>query len=333
MRKVILVSVFSTIMCCVSFGATLQRTILSHQGTLTQYDANHWQQAIEDAVDGDTVYFSSGYFEGDIVITKRITLIGAGVSEQDTFYKDSQKDVYEDTGVYDGSGTSGQSTTVNGNITIEVTGTLSSTMFEGFCFYTLDFLDSRVKRGSITVKGAVWGLSIKRCQIGDYFKSEAKVTNLILEDCYIGNMFCANLDNPDIHNCYFESFHGDGVENLELLNCAGPIIELDNCNLINCIIWGYPWEYTNTYLNCVYERGNSKTTYSNCWIESNPNALTKSQLESKGYLGTDNTVVGPLGGPAPFTLIPSQPYVSSSTLTYNKSTKKLNVNVTVKQGK
>ena len=46
----------------------------------------------------------------------------------------------------------------------------------------------------------------------------------------------------------------------------------------------------------------------------------------------DGTVVGPLGGPAPFTLIPSQPYVSSSSVTYNKTTKKLNINVTVKKG-
>lgn len=334
MKKCCLLAIIIAVVSSASYAATLQRTILSHNGKITQYDANHWQDAINDAVAGDTVYFTPGLFSGDITITKAITLIGAGVADKDAFYKDTYWDIRTDYGIYDGCGTSGESTTVRGNITIAIPGSvvLKSTIVESINFYTLNGLDGRVKDGSIYVSEPVYGLSVKRCQFGSEFRASAQVTNLTLEDCYFGSMHCENLINPDIHNCYFENISSDGVENIELLNCAATI-SMSNCTLINCIIWGYPWEDANTYLNCVYEQGNSSSTYSNCWNAEVPYSLTKAQLLSAGHIGNDDTVVGPLGGSAPFTMIPCQPYVTSSTLNYVKSTKKLNVNVTVKQGK
>ena len=53
---------------------------------------------------------------------------------------------------------------------------------------------------------------------------------------------------------------------------------------------------------------------------------------TNNYYGNDNTVIGPLGGPAPFTFKPSQPYVASSALNYNATTKKLNVTMTINKG-
>lgn len=74
-----------------AFGATVQRTILSHQGVITQYDAIHWSDAITNAVAGDTIYFTAGSFGDDnvnanLVIDKPITLIGAGVAASDAFF-------------------------------------------------------------------------------------------------------------------------------------------------------------------------------------------------------------------------------------------------------
>ena len=87
MKKFIITSILSSLVCVASFGQSLYRTILSHEGTLTHYNVEHWTDAISDAVAGDTVYFTSGYFPGDATITKEITLIGAGVAESDECWK------------------------------------------------------------------------------------------------------------------------------------------------------------------------------------------------------------------------------------------------------
>ena len=78
MKKVILF-VFYILTASAALGQTLQRTLLSHNGNLTQYDANHWQKAFTNAVAGDTIYFTPGLFSGALTIDKPLTLIGAGV--------------------------------------------------------------------------------------------------------------------------------------------------------------------------------------------------------------------------------------------------------------
>ena len=183
---------------------------------------------------------------------------------------------------------------------------------------------------------------MKRCQLGGPYEqgiisAEATLTNLTLESCFIKDVWCANFVNPDIHNCYIGTILGNGVENLEFVNCAGPSDDdILNATFVNCLLLtGDPWKSNiNTYVNCTYETVIDGSTYTNCWnVEGGALTLTKSQLKAANYVDADGKVIGPLGGTAPFTLIPSQPYVSSSTLTYTKSTKKLSVNVTVKQGK
>ena len=307
-----------------AYSATVQRTILSHKGTITQYDANHWQDAISDAVAGDTVYFTSGVFSGDISIDKPITLIGAGIGTlgYGPFWKDSDYAT-----VFDGCATSGNCTEIIGQIVIDISGNivLNSTLLEGFI--TRD-------PGYITIKQPVQKLKIKRCQLGP-FGAEATVTDAILEDCYLGEASFTNFVNPDIHNCFIR-YIDSCPEEIAFWNCSiKDIWDTWNCSFINCILHfaGPNTASHNTCQNSINDEHNSGS--GNTWFDSWEDDgfhLTKSQLQDKGYIGTDGTVVGPLGGSAPFTLIPSQPYVASGSVTYNKSTKKLNVNVTVKKG-
>lgn len=325
MKKTILLLVAVAI-SSISFAATKQRTILSHQGVLTQYDLNHWYQAIEDAAAGDTVYFTSGSFGDDnvnanLVISKPITLIGAGVAESDAFFK-------EDASIYGGCATSGESTILRTNVTIAIPGSimLTSTLMEGFV------VPSRYGfEPTVNITEPVTGLTIKRCQIENSFSTSAKLTNCVLEGCYFYRLSTNNMENPDIHNCIIGNLYS-GSEEIEITNCqvSGGIEGTKSSAFVNCIMGSLP-DY-NTYINCTYwQSGNS--TLSNCWAVSWGMIPTKEQLQENGYLGTDDTIIGPLGGLAPFTLVPSQPYVSSSSLTYLKASKKLNVNVTVKQGK
>ena len=58
---------------------------------------------------------------------------------------------------------------------------------------------------------------------------------------------------------------------------------------------------------------------------------TEEFLKENGYLGNDGTVVGQLGGTrnTPFTLVPTVPRVTESSLKVDPQKKELNVTVTV----
>lgn len=327
--KRIAILVLSTVFCLSATGATLQRTILSHKGQLTQYDANHWKDAISDAVAGDTVYFTPGLFIGDIQITKPITLIGAGTSDTDAFYKR----YYENAATaYANSVTAGQSTTIQGSINIDIPGNiaLTATLLEGF--HLPDYC-------SIGVSQAVTNLAIRRCQLtggyaGGEFRANVPISNTTIESCFIKSFLGNNLVNADIHNCYF-GVVSELPEGFELTNCViGSLNYSYNIQEVNCIECGRYESSHNTYVNCAYSNTDSNSSYSDCWYNYDVNTQNwaKEQLESGGYLGVDGTVIGPLGGASPFTLVPSQPYVSSSSIIYDKTTGKLNVNITVKKG-
>lgn len=323
MKKKSFLTMLCTMICCVAFGATAQRTILSHNGTLTQYDSNHWMEAIGNAVEGDTVYFTSGAFTGVVTITKPIVLIGAGATSPDDDY--FWRSVYNDYCV--------ENETYVENFHINIPGsiTLTKCMFEGMHI------------GSITIQKSISGLSCKRCRcsglrMGDKDQNtDVIVTGLVLESCFIVGLdyYDATFSNIDIHNCILGNLFNREVENVTFTNCAltNDCGGFANDHFVNCIIKGGYWEH-QTFVNSVTTDGHTSTSsYTNCKVSSeDPTSMTAAVLQSKGYLGNDGKVVGPLGGSTPFTLRPSQPYISSSTLSYSSSTKKLSVNVTVKQG-
>ena len=327
MKKRIIFIVLIAFVCTIaSFGATVKRTILLHEGNLTQYDASEWQKAITDAVAGDTVYFTSGVFIGDLTIDKAITLIGAGIAETEAFYYNT--DIAE---VYAGCAKSaGESTTLDGNVDIAIPGavTLTNTLMEGL----------RLQPGkSITVTMPVTGLIIKRCHLSDYFggsfSATETVTNLTLEHCYFNEVNCENFVSPDIHNCYFNRIHT--VPNgTNIRNCVTvEIWSTTNCNFINCCYYYLNGSSFNNFVNCLYKAGDDNSEYPNSIQVEEPVRYTKAQMEENGYLGNDNKVIGPLGGSNPFTLIPAQPYVTANNITYDSNTKKLNVSLTIKKGK
>lgn len=318
MKKILLIVVISIFAYNFTVGATLQRVILSHNGYLTQYDATIWQNAITDAVAGDTVYFTSGLFTGDLTIDKAITLIGVGISETDKIIYNNLAGVPY---------VSGSSTTLSSSIKVSIPGdvTLTSCLIEGFNFSGTT---------GITVTKPVTGLSVRRCKFYGPFKADASVTNLTLESCYIGSLYCANLTNPDVHNCYVSSLYTESVEGLYFTNCFfAQGSNVRNCYFTNCIVNpSHVYFSYNTYVNCMYASSDSNSTYTNCWYVNNGQSLTAEQIMEAGYIGTDGTIVGTFGGPAPFTFKPSQPYFEEGTVEYDAANKVLNVSMKIKRG-
>lgn len=335
MKKIILTSIFTALFSVVSFGQTLFRSILSHGGVLTQYDVANWTDALSDAVDGDTIYFTPGTFPGDITITKKIALIGVGVCESQAWYH-NEASLQDALG---GSGTpSSNSTNLTGNVNIELDDdpTLTATMLEGLNI-----------ANTVNINKTVTNLKIKRCQIvtlrtnvDEVSDESAKPENLIIENCYITNLYMGNFVNPNIYNCYFTNVHLYS-QPFSLTNCSiDYTYNSVGCNYINCLLFSDIYYGVNTFLNCIYcsDYSGNGSTYTSCYEYysgdgTRPWYWSKDYLTTNNYIGNDGTVVGPLGGQAPFTFIPSLPYVSSSSVSYDSSTGKLNVNITVNKGK
>lgn len=312
----------------VVYSQTLQRAILSHEGTLTQYDGDHWLDAIDNAVAGDIVYLTPGTFYGNLTVTKAISIIGSGIAETDAFYNEDELAT-----AFAGCGTSTPSTVIHGDINIAIPGsiTLTSTLLEGIlvpCYYGFE--------PSVTISKSVTNPIFKRCHFGWYLSASEEVTNLKLEDCYIGRLRCNNVTSAVIFNCWISQT--ENGYNLDFTNCFvgsnGGNGDTHNCHFINSIVLDTR-DY-NTFSYCVTRNQNGAgNSFSNCKVDDVDwffYRYTKAQLLEHEYIGDDGKVMGPLGGPVPFTLKPSNPYVSSSTLTYNSSTKKLNVSMTIKKG-
>lgn len=323
MKKFIITSILSSLVCVASFGQSLARTILSHEGVLTTYNVDRWTDAITDAEAGDTIFFTKGYFPGDCTITKDITLIGAG-------------EVIVQTGTDPTSGdpvTETRRTTIGGTIYIDLEGepTLSSWMLQGLHINDNIYLSKPVK-----------GLKIKRCYVEDEFKStsiDTKCTDVLIESCYFNIIHCGFLVNPYIYNCRIGTIDAEN-KTFAFENCSIARIEYSTgCTFRNCILYEQYQSDLNSFYYCVYRTDYSGTgsEYTNCYNKpdySFGGDLTIEELSSAGYFQDDGTtVVGHLGGIAPYTMLPAQPYVSASSVTYSATNNKLNVNITVKKGK
>lgn len=343
MKKIIITSILSSLICVASFGQSLYRTTLSHEGVLTHYNLDQWMNAFNDAVDGDIIYFTRGTFtitadNNNLIINKAVTLIGAGVPENSAFYKGI--DVESD---YTGCALS-EGTTIRGTITINIANTNGTPNFhmEGINLQAGDFL----------IASTIDDLVLKRCQVrkdgeanagGGNFSAAATINSVSLENCFVRYFNGANISNSMIKN----SWIGE-IQNLptggNIFNCViTGITNSTNSSYINCIIQN--WAEYNTYQNCLLSIGDA----TNCALDNTcvlyhygvPQNYTQAQLqdaENGGWTQDDWTwkdgvVPGLFTGSAPFTFIPSQPYVSASTVAYDASTKKLNVNITVNKGK
>ena len=122
---------FLLLMLCVSATAFAgnAKCLLHHNGAVTIYDSDDLNNALNAAVDGDTLFLSEGSFAG-FTITKKITVRG-----------------------------SGQFTKVGGDILVNIANipSLTSALIEGvYC------------NSSLKINAAVDGMQIKQCVFQDF---------------------------------------------------------------------------------------------------------------------------------------------------------------------
>ena len=323
MKKIIL-----TIVCLFGvLGANAQtaKIALSHNGNLTLLDADQMTKALEQAVNGDTIYLNEGLFTGGFTINKQVSIIGAG-----------------------------ENTFISSGLTIALPNTPT---------LKAHLLDALYIRGPITVQYAVDGLKIRKCAFdGITFSAEVKDALIDRCRCYYNQNYTGykdfvisdNVKGLTVINSKIARIYGNaptaGAANF--VNCDIYYMinndtrsSLCRATYLNSVIQGFSYssnssycDATTTYVNCLFRYNNY--TYSinqGCFQYSN-NVLNESTLNctldeatlvNNKYLGTDGTIVGSGGGTTPYTLVPSTPKVTDYTIKVDPNTKKLNVNIKV----
>lgn len=341
---------------------SLKGTItLSHQGKTTDFAYNQMASVMEAAVDGDTIYLSPGYFEGDFVIDKKVAFIGSGA--------DTDNDQRNCT--YYGSN--------NNKIIVKLPENtkLSARLFEGIYFGDISF----------TYQTSIENVVFKKCRINGYnISMEAVIKSILFERCSIdGNNYCnsnvkkAISRNCRINNLNIENFYGNEENTWQFINCTiDPSTYSYNdengiyhyyCpiyrgSFVNCIIdndenrdeirnAGYCLYYPNdtekkssaSFTNCLFykplegrEIFNGATVQNDMYFDaSNLNDdwdnkirnFSKEKLQENNFLGNDGTVVGCYGGKNPYSLKQAQTTITSSKVHFDKDKKQIQIKLKV----
>ena len=279
------------------------KAILHHDKKPTAiYDADKLSDALSAAVAGDTIYLSAGMYP-TFTLDKAITIKGAGTN-----------------------------TKISNGVTIDIPGnpTLTSSLLEAV-----------EVNGAITVKSDMTNFLIKMVKTTDLQFANQLNTNALVDRCY--------LDKFTITSAMTDFY----VRNTYIDNLTSTSLKFNKCNFINCRIKGDWNKAAGRFINCELSRigndyltikssilsyslvysyyiGVDPSTYQEkVYFDSKDNGLSVDDRLNKGYICKDGTVVGVEGGKTPYSLTPSGPKETSSTVKVSDSEKKLNVSITV----
>ena len=314
MKKQLLLAVCIIMMSMTASAITINKAMLDHNGEVTLFDGDKIQDAINAAADGDVIYLTLGTFK-PFNVTKKITIRGTGATS-----------------------------VIDGDVNISIPGSAK---------LTSPVLEALAVSGKVNVGAQVDDMIIRKCKIAD-FTIGAQVDGAVLDRCnitqslalssYIKGMTVVNSIVYGLYACLGATSNTTFVNsNLYFSSCnnfSGTIINsivrhIDSFNktlnstvLLNTLIITYRYNDNSYYSSYQLSIGTSSVRQG-CYTITSISDTSTSSFQSKGYLGTDGTVVGIYGSDTPYTLVPSVPKVTNSDLKLDMEQKKLNVTLTV----
>lgn len=308
MKKQLLMAVCIIMMSMTASAITINKAMLDHNGQVTLFDGDKLQDAVNAAVDGDIIYLTLGTFK-PFNVTKKITIRGTG-----------------------------ETSVIDGDVNISIPGSAK---------LTSPVLEALAVSGTVNIGAQVDDMIIRKCKIAN-FTIGAQVDGAVLDRCYITNEFTLSsyIKGMTVVNTklYAVKANSGATQNTTFVNCHFYLLLTNyfSATIINSIIQSYDHYQTlnssvilNSLILSLISVGSSSVAQ-DCYYENNyrigsncESTYDTPTLQSKGYLGTDGTVVGIYGGDTPYTLEPSVPKVTSSDLKLDMEQKKLNVTLTV----
>lgn len=333
---------------------------LSHQGKTTDFAYNQMANVMEAAVDGDTIYLSRGYFEGDFVIDKKVSFIGSGADTDNGW---SNCTCY-------GSNNSNKII-----IKLPENTKLSTRLFEGIYFGDTSF----------TYQTSIENVVFKKCRVYGYnFSIDAVIKSILFDRCSIdGNNYCnSNVKKAISRNCRISglniwNYNGNDENYWQFINCTidPSTYGYDDGNYHTfCPI------YRGTFINCIIDNDEnhdeirnagyclydpretetkSSASFTNClfykplegreifygatvqndmyfdasslddnWDNKIRN-FSKEKLQENNFFGNDGTVVGCYGGKNPYSLKQFQTTITSSKVHFDKDKKLIQIKLKV----
>lgn len=290
---------------------------LCHQGKTTLFNYDEMQTAVNSAEEGDTIMLSDGVFTESFHFTKELCFIGTDMDKTDI-----TGDVYVD---------------------IPESTKLKKTLFEKIHFSGLEF---KYKLENITLKECATNTGPK------FFPEGAK--NVLLDHCdWTLTATYNTIDGITIKNSYITLSAGYQYKwkNVKFINCniwtnIGGITPILAGEFTNCIIYGieYGYNYPDVKLtNVLYSKRassdfNNETDLNlcnknNCWYEEDSQShilfYTKEELSQKGYLGTDDTVIGMYGGDEMNNIKSNMPVITLNKTHRNTTNKTIEFNFSI----
>lgn len=296
--------------------------LLEHEGKITTFEPEKIGDAITAAKDGDVITLTAGDFPG-FTIDKQISVKGSGAQ-----------------------------TVIKGDIKINNAEKTLNNIFIGYM--------STAINSEIIINSPVKGFKISQCKL-----LSSIIFYAITEDSYIDRCYINSSNRGlDIGGTYTETVSGDGytsvyrysyvkgltVTNSVILMVTGNWSEYIGVSFANCYIWSYNQfalcgakivnsilhKYHNIELYRVEMINtshkdvtiDSDCSLSNCYDVTIEDYMSE-DIKANGYLGNDGTIIGPLGGNTPYTLIPTVPHVTEANLKVNPKKQELNATLTV----
>lgn len=306
----------------VMIAAMAQRPMatLSHQGKLTffnhgtslNYSGSCFGEAVNAAVDGDTIYLSEGKFTASELenneITKKITIVGCG-----------------------------RKTHILDDLYIKIKGVLTSALFNG------------VKLEGVILNDSVVNAELTKCYISELNIASSGVYDLKVDRCEVKEAtYQSSYNSYEFYNSKIGLLDISNIHpmNGRIINCnVGKLYSnwdgFISSSIVNYIFNGGNRYYENCLVNQSLNSTSSNQKVENCYVkpESVENLLDENlelveglDLQASGFLGADGTVVGIYGGQwFPYSETPSMPTVDSSksTVDFDQETNTLKVKITV----
>lgn len=313
-RTLLLLTVLT--LSCIQAKADLAPTVMLHRdGVVKTYMYYEVQKAVDDAVDGDTIYLSEGTFQ-PFNVNKRILVRGTGYT-----------------------------TIIEGSCVIDISGTEKLTM---------PVLDALTFTGDIEVNSAYKQFTLRKCSMVNLIFNEGEYYDVKIDRCNISirlnlpnDVVEFNAFNSRIYTLYPHNYTGHAMfEHCNIGNILAPITggvfnscALGHCtklsdatsrvNLIGCVI-----------NSCFYNK--PQLYYENCtMINCKSESVSYSSGESSEYFqmdmrdsrwlksDIDGTWIGAYGGQHPFNRDPEVPGVKKHEISIDAATRTMTVKLTV----
>lgn len=315
----------------IAMSALAQRPLatLSHKGELTFFDNNlGLENALKNAANGDTIFLSSGVFVSNsstVDIKKRVAIIGCGYESKINF-------------------------NLRVNFTDNSDSYLDIPLFDGVMItQTLSFVSNSNSQKNI------YKVVIQNSYINVLENAGYAGEDVLCNNCYINSadFSGANSSNVCVQNSKISKINSSSYNSyINVTNCnIGEAYYLPR-TVVSSIIGKGSYGSTgvafgingshyvsNSLLPNGFDSNNSSSVFKeSVYQESVNNGFFLDEdlectlnLEEKGYMGVDGTVIGIHGGYFPFTETPSVPTVdsSNSSVEYDSENNKLNVTITV----